>query len=165
MCIQNHVMTSNHDCFRNCEKNHTIPKGMMSMWLPSQTFLVWELSLSFQERTRRWRRDSQSLGQICHSSTIRRVRVERSVSPVLCATSEAHGMEPLGFASQHRSLADVSGPVVRPTDEARARCFTNGYLRIQHDHRRCNGIEMISSRSLNKSSLFRYFMLHVVWLD
>jgi len=59
----------------------------------------------------------------------------------------------------------VSGPVVRPTDETRARCFTNGYLRIQHDHRRCNGIEMISSWSLNKSSLFRYFILHVVWLD
>jgi len=59
----------------------------------------------------------------------------------------------------------VSGPVVRPTDETRARCFTNGYLRIQHDHGRCNGIEMISSRSLNKSSLFRYFILYVVWLD
>ena len=59
----------------------------------------------------------------------------------------------------------VSGPVVRHTDETRARCFTNGYLRIQHDHRRCNGIEMISSRSLNKSSLFRYFILYVVWLD
>jgi len=56
----------------------------------------------------------------------------------------------------------VSGPVVRPTDETHARCFTNGYLRIQHDHRRCNGTEMISSRSLNKSSLFRYFMLCVV---
>jgi len=56
----------------------------------------------------------------------------------------------------------VSGPVVRPTDETRARCFMNGYLRIQHDHRRCNGIEMISSRSLNKSSLFRHFMLHAV---
>jgi len=41
--------------------------------------------------------------------------------------------------------AAVSGPVVRPTDETRARCFTNGYLRIQHDHRQCNGIEMISS--------------------
>jgi len=60
------------------------------------------------------------------------------------------------------SANDVSGPVVRPTDETRARCFTNGYLRIQHDHRRCNGIEMISSRSLNKSSLFRCFILYVV---
>jgi len=61
------------------------------------------------------------------------------------------------------SAADcVSGPVVRPTDETRARCFTNGYLRIQHDHRRCKGIEMISSRSLNKSSLFRYFILYAV---
>jgi len=58
--------------------------------------------------------------------------------------------------------ATVSGPVVRPTDETRARCFTNGYLRIQHDHGRCNGIEMISSQSLNKSSLFRYFMLCAV---
>jgi len=56
----------------------------------------------------------------------------------------------------------VSGPVVRPTDETRARCFTNGYLRIQHDHKRCNGIEMISSLSLNKSSLFRHFMLCAV---
>jgi len=58
--------------------------------------------------------------------------------------------------------ATVSGPVVRPTDETRARCFTNGYPRIRHDLRRCNGIEMISSRSLNKSSLFRYFILYVV---
>ena len=58
--------------------------------------------------------------------------------------------------------AFVSGPVVRHTDETRARCFTNGYLRIQHDLGRCNGIEMISSRSLNKSSLFRYFILYVV---
>jgi len=56
----------------------------------------------------------------------------------------------------------VSGPVVRHTDETRARCFTNGYLRIQHDLRQCNGIGMISSRSLNKSSLFRYFILYVV---
>jgi len=56
----------------------------------------------------------------------------------------------------------VSGPVVRPTDETPTRCFTNGYLRIQHERGRCNGIGMISSRSLNKSSLFRYFILHVV---
>jgi len=56
----------------------------------------------------------------------------------------------------------VSGPVVRPADETRARCFTNGCLRIQHDLRRCNGIEMISSRSLNKSSLFRHFTLCAV---
>jgi len=56
----------------------------------------------------------------------------------------------------------VSGPVVRPTDETPTPCFTNGYLRIQHDRGRCNGIGMISSRSLNKSSLFRYFMLCVV---
>jgi len=40
---------------------------------------------------------------------------------------------------------DVSGPVVRHTDKTRACCFTNGYLRIQHDLGRCNGIEMISS--------------------
>jgi len=48
----------------------------------------------------------------------------------------------------------VSGPVVRPMDETPTRCFTNGYLRIQHDRGRCNGIGMISSRSVNKSSLF-----------
>jgi len=48
----------------------------------------------------------------------------------------------------------VSGPVVRPTDETHRRCDTNGYLRITHDRGRCNGIEMISRDSLNKSSLF-----------
>jgi len=57
---------------------------------------------------------------------------------------------------------NVSGPVVRPTDETRTRCFTNGYLRIQHDCGQCNGIGMISSQSLKKSSLFRYFILYVV---
>jgi len=36
----------------------------------------------------------------------------------------------------------VSGPVVRPTDETPTRCFTNGYLRIQHDRGQCNGIGM-----------------------
>jgi len=61
-----------------------------------------------------------------------------------------------------KQFSFVSGPVVRPTDETHTRCFTNGYLRIQHDGRRCNGIGMISSRSLNKSSLFRYFTLCVV---
>jgi len=66
------------------------------------------------------------------------------------------------LSTNHCNIKAVSGPVVRPTDETRARCFTNGYLRIRHDLRRCNGIEMISSRSLNKSSLFRYFILHVV---
>ena len=49
--------------------------------------------------------------------------------------------------------------------ETHARCDTNGYLRFTHDHGRCNGIEMISRDSLNKSSLFRYFILCVVWLD
>jgi len=56
----------------------------------------------------------------------------------------------------------VNGPVVQPTDETHTRCFTNGYLRIQRDRGRCNGIGMISSRSLNKSSLFRYFKLCAV---
>jgi len=56
----------------------------------------------------------------------------------------------------------VSGPVVLPTDETHTRCNTNGYLRITHDCGRCNGIEMISRDSLNKSSLFRYFILYVV---
>jgi len=57
---------------------------------------------------------------------------------------------------------NVSGPVVRPTDETHTRCDTNGYLRITHDRGRCNGIEMISRDSLNKSSLFRHFILYVV---
>jgi len=57
------------------------------------------------------------------------------------------------------AVVAVSGPVVRPTDETHARCFMNGYLRIQNDRGLCNGIGMISSRSLNKSSLFRYFTL------
>jgi len=46
---------------------------------------------------------------------------------------------------------DVSGPVVRPTDETHTRCITNGYLRMKHDRGRCNGIGMISRGSLNKS--------------
>jgi len=60
------------------------------------------------------------------------------------------------------AIQDVSGPVVRPADETHARCITNGYLRIRHDRGRCNGIGMISRGSLNKSSLFRYFIPHVV---
>jgi len=59
----------------------------------------------------------------------------------------------------------VSGPVVRHMDKTHTRYDTNGYLRITHDRGRCNGIEMISRDSLNKSSLFRYFILCVVWLD
>jgi len=56
----------------------------------------------------------------------------------------------------------VSGPVVQPTDETHARCITNGYLRMKHDRGQCNGIGMISRGSLNKSSLFRYFILYLV---
>jgi len=59
-------------------------------------------------------------------------------------------------------LTVVSGPVVRPTDETHACCITNGYLRMKHDRRRCNGIGMISRGLLNKSSLFQYFILCVV---
>jgi len=60
------------------------------------------------------------------------------------------------------NMTNVSRPVVRPTDETHTRCDTNGYLQITHDRGRCNGIEMISQDSLNKSSLFRYFILYVV---
>jgi len=56
----------------------------------------------------------------------------------------------------------VSGPVVRPADETHTRCTTNGHLRMKHDCGRCNGIGVISRGSLNKSSLFRHFMLHAV---
>jgi len=59
----------------------------------------------------------------------------------------------------------VNGPVVQPTDEAHARCITNGYLGIKHDRGRCNCIGMISRGLLNKSSLFWYFILYIVWLD
>jgi len=61
--------------------------------------------------------------------------------------------------------SSVSGPVVRPTDETHTRCITNGYLQMKHDCERCNGIGMISRDSLNKSSLFRHFIPHAVWLD
>jgi len=50
----------------------------------------------------------------------------------------------------------VSGPVVRPTVETHTRFITNGYLRMKHGRGQCNGIEMISRGSLNKSSLFRF---------
>jgi len=53
----------------------------------------------------------------------------------------------------------VSGPVVQLTDEAHTRSIMNGNLRIKHDRGRCNDIGMISRGSLNKSSLFRYFIL------
>jgi len=57
---------------------------------------------------------------------------------------------------------NVSGRVVQPTDGTHARFITNGYLRMKHGRGRCNGIEMISRGLLNKSSLFRYFILCVV---
>jgi len=50
----------------------------------------------------------------------------------------------------------VSGPVVGPTVKTHTRFITNGYLRMKHGRGRCNGIEMISRGSLNKSSLFRF---------
>jgi len=50
----------------------------------------------------------------------------------------------------------VSGPVVQPTVGTHARFITNGYLRMGHGRERCNGIEMVSRGSLNKSSLFRF---------
>jgi len=67
-------------------------------------------------------------------------------------------MQELGNGAIFENLS-VSGPVVRPTDETHTCCDMNGYLRITHDRGRCNGIEMISRDSLNKSSLFRYFIL------
>jgi len=48
----------------------------------------------------------------------------------------------------------VSGPVVLPTVETHERFITNGYLRMKHGRGQCNGIEVISRGSLNKSSLF-----------
>jgi len=79
--------------------------------------------------------------------------------PILIGTGvTAHGSRP----KQEESLLSVSGPVAQPADETHARCFTSGCLRIQRNHGRCNGTEMISSRLLNKSSLFRHFMLCAV---
>jgi len=73
------------------------------------------------------------------------------------------GLDMLGsLGDSDAGDVNVSGPVVRPTDETHARCITNGYLRMKHDRGRCNGIGMISRGSLNKSSLFRYFILYVV---
>jgi len=48
----------------------------------------------------------------------------------------------------------VSGPVVQPRVETHTRFIMNGYLRMKHGRGRCNGIEMISRGSLNRSSLF-----------
>jgi len=79
--------------------------------------------------------------------------------------SEETRLKELLTEHMHAKDTAVSGPVVRPTDETHTRCDTNGYLRITHDRGQCNGIEMISRDLLNKSSLFRYFILHVVWLD
>jgi len=56
----------------------------------------------------------------------------------------------------------VSGPVVQPADGTHARFITNGYLRMKHSRGQRNGIEIISQGLLNKSSLFRYFILCVV---
>jgi len=57
----------------------------------------------------------------------------------------------------------VSGPVVRPRVKTHARFITNGYLRMKHGHGRCNGIEMISRGSLNKTELtLSFFILYVV---
>jgi len=64
----------------------------------------------------------------------------------------------LSFASGE----GVSGPVVRPMDETHTCYITNSYLRMKHNRGRCNGIGMISRGSLNKSSLFRNFILYVV---
>jgi len=45
----------------------------------------------------------------------------------------------------------VSGPVVRPTVATHTRFITNGCPWMKHGRGRCNGIEMISRGSLNKS--------------
>jgi len=73
-----------------------------------------------------------------------------------------HIIGTFGHAPKHMGGVFVSGSVVRPTDETHTRCITNNYLRMKHDRGRCNDIGIISRSSLNKSSLFRYFILYVV---
>jgi len=91
--------------------------------------------------------------------------VDDALATAVCAAQTAlHstlGLSPGALAFNRdmlwtsRSLpTGVSGPVVRHADETHARCITNGYLQMKHDHGQCNSIGMISSGSLNKSSLF-----------
>jgi len=66
-------------------------------------------------------------------SSVTRCSKERSCGVLKIQLNETPMLMILGKLLNHG--VSVSGPVVRPTDETRARCVTNGYLLIQHNHR------------------------------
>jgi len=95
--------------------------------------------------------------------------VEAVSKKILCAWGRlgvgAEVVEPnvlYGLNVLCKGHVGVSGPVVQPTDGTHACFIMNGYLWIKHGCGQCNGIEMILQGLLNKSSLFRFFILYIV---